>query len=115
MYAIANIIYGIPLISNEIPSIELSDELKEIIEDDDTDGILSFYSGSGDNTPAAFGILLGQFDEACAYTDISKLKLTPIKEDIDQFEMLFNNLSNSLKIEIASISKPFVFFLWSNS
>ena len=118
MFAISEVIYGIPLVSNDA-IVTYSEELENFIDEEWTaeSGVsfLSFYSGSGDQSPAAFGIQLDQFDEGCSYVNISDLTLIPSQEHVSQFKEAFEELSDDLKAELSKFEGPRVFFLWSTS
>ena len=115
MYAISQVIYGYPLVSND-KELDLSEELCELVwSDAEEDGWLHYYSGSATDEPAAFGIEIDEFDEACAYVDTRKLKMTPTQADIDKFNELFDKLEPEIQEELRQFGEPFVFFLWSTS
>lgn len=116
-YAIGNVIYGIPLGTNRYNPTgesEWSEELSIAIEDELT-GFLQYYSGSGD-VPAAFGVELCEFDEACYFVDITGLTLRPTIEQQAEVERAFNALPISLREEIITkFGTPRTFILWSTS
>jgi hypothetical protein len=114
MYAIAQVIYGIPLNDNN-GIVEQSEKLEYAIEDHDP-GFLTFYSGHGEAIPSAFGIAVDEFDEACHHVDLSKLRLVPMQTDQDAFQELWDQLDEELKTEITTkYGTPRMFFLWSTS
>lgn len=117
MYAIATVMYGIPLCSETKSQSQLSADLMEVIEDGgDEAGFHISYRGSGGDVPAAFGIELDSFDEACALVEVSDLKLEPTKKQIDEFNKMFNSLDENMQKEITKFGgKPRVFFLWESS
>lgn len=116
MYSIAQIIYGIPLVSNDDGAPGQSEDLELAIEDGEP-GFLSYYSGAAPETPAAFGIELGEFDEACAWIDMKDVNLSPTPQQTSQFELLWKSLKKSLQEEIeAKYGKDSkVFILWTTS
>lgn len=113
MYAIANIIYGIPLISND-PDFSRSDDLQEFI-DEEGDGVQSLYSGAGGEQPAAFGVLIGEFDEACAFVEQSVYSASPSAEHVAEFNRLWANLSEEDRALMEPYGAPRTFLLWSTS
>lgn len=113
-YACASVIYGYPLVSND-GDVEYSDDLMDLI-DSGEDGFLSFYSGSADQAPAAFGVEMDGFDEACAYVDGRDLRMQPTDDQKEQLKAMFDALDPAIQTEIQSIcAEPFVFILWSTS
>lgn len=113
-YAIATIIYGLPLVSNDFEDLNYSEELNEALENDDA-GFHRFYSGGSNVDPAAFGVILGEFDEGCAYVDAHRLPLAPTPEQISEYVKLREPLSVALNEELDTYGEPRVFFLWSTS
>lgn len=116
MYGIAQIIYGVPLVANEDGDSpkEKFDVLAEAIEDE-SDGFLSYYSGAADESPAAFGVELGQFDECCAYIDVSTLPLDPTPGQMAEYSQLLEAQEPEVRKALESLGSPRVFFLWSTS
>ena len=114
MYAIGNIIYGIPLNDND-NDIEQPEILEVALEDEDPEGFMTFYTGSGDTIPSAFGIVLDGIDEACHHIDLATLKLVPTDAEQAQFEKLYNDLPQELKDAVDVYGKPRTFILWSTS
>lgn len=113
-YACASIVYGYPLVSNK-KYVEHSEDLEDLIESGEN-GFLSFYSGSADQMPAAFGVKMGRFNEACAYVDVRGMTLEPTDAQKAEVETMFNALDPVIQTEIQSIcAEPFVFILWSTS
>lgn len=126
MYTIANVVYGIPLHRNDEGEFSAtmssfdededmwSTELAEAIDREDP-GFMVTYRG-GDTPSVAFGVKLGEFDEACHHTEVSTLTLTPSHEQMDEFNNLFNDLSDEVRAEInAKFGQPRVVFLWDAS
>jgi len=115
MYAIAQVIYGLPLHLNSDNDDDWSDELEEAVEGEE-DGFLTYYSGAGDHNPAAFGIHLCEFDEACDHIALTDLKLKPDEAQKEAFKRKLSALSNELRKEVTSrYSEPRTFILWSTS
>lgn len=113
-YACASVIYGYPLVSND-KDVDYTDDLMDLI-DSGEDGFLSFYSGSADQAPAAFGVEMDGFDEACAYVDARDLRMQPTDEQKEELKTMFDALDPAIQTEIQSIcAEPFVFILWSTS
>lgn len=109
MYAIAQVIYGIPL---EKPKGILED----LVDADDRDtGFLTYYSGGGDATPAAFGVELDTFDEACFHLEVSKLRLEPTKAQVAKYNRLFKALDPEVQEALQLIGKPRAIILWTTS
>jgi len=107
-YAIANVIYGVPLTRDEILEKVSIDDL------DGQDGFLSYYSGGADVQPMAFGVALSEFDEATDYVDMRTLQIMPTGADLDQYQRCLDQLEDPEK-SILAAEKPFVFILWSTS
>lgn len=119
MYAIVNVVYGIPLHDNNTLDAmldkEWSDELGSAI-DEEYPGILGFYSGSSNCVPTAFGVLIDTFDEACHHVDLSSIRFQPDVTQIKQYDEEWAALPKTLQTEITSkFGKPRVFMLWTTS
>lgn len=115
MYAIVNVVYGVPLHSVLGLDDSWSEELEELIESQE-EGFLTPYSGSGDEMPAAFGVSIGEFDEACHHVELSKLRLKPTNTEDEEFTKLWERLEPVIQKEITDkFGEPRVFFLWSTS
>lgn len=113
-YACASVVYGYPLVSND-GDVEYSADLEDLLESGE-DGFLSFYSGSADQMPAAFGVEMDGFDEACAYVDARDMRMEPTDEQKEELKAMFDALDPAIQTEIQSIcAEPFVFILWSSS
>jgi hypothetical protein len=115
-YAIAQVIFGVPLNIDEENDTVLVDALEEF---DAQDGFLTYYSGSGD-TPAAFGVELDCFDECCYSIDIANIKLEPSDGQRRKFYELWEHLEPEMRAEIKKASGqtvfvPRTFILWSTS
>lgn len=116
MYAIAHLIYGHPLVTNDAgPSPRARWPRVDAAIEDEVEGFLTYYSGAADETPAAFGIRLGHFDEACAFVPLSDIPLAPTDEQKAQYEAQFAALAPELQDDLRSLGSPAVFLLWSTS
>ena len=118
-YAIAHIVYGIPLQNADgYLKRRWSEELEEAIENED-EGFITPYSGSSEVTPAAFAVEIGTFDEACHHIEASTLKamLQPTFQVVDKWRDNFKALSESLRTELSDekYGEPRVFILWGTS
>lgn len=117
-YAIVNVMYGVPLSHNQYPE-ERSELIQVAIEEADTDkdeaGFHRFYSGGSDVTPAAFGIILGKFDEATHHTEMSEVLKEPTQEQLLKFQEALEALGPELYVSLSEYGKPRVFLLWSTS
>jgi hypothetical protein len=111
-YAIGQVIYGIPLPYDD-EELPIDHPLREAIEGEH-DGFLSYYSGSGDN-PAAFGVQLDCFDEACFSIDISELRLEPTAAQQREYARLWEHVDIELQAELKKFGNPRTFILWSTS
>jgi len=116
MYAICNVIYGIPLNSNDYnDEVEKSDTLQDLLYEEEP-GFYEFYSGVGDESPQAFGVLLDTFDECAHHTFLNSLQLSPTDAQRAQYDELFNSLDPVLQQELRNIAQePCTFILWSTS
>lgn len=116
MYAIGQIIYGLPLVANE--DEDSPQERFEILAEacqEECDGFLSYYSGASDESPAAFGVELGQFDECCAYIEAASLPLVPTPEQVAEYARLLDAQEPEVRKALENLGAPRVFFLWSTS
>lgn len=115
MYAIAEVFYGVPLVSNK-HALKLTPYLAEMIEEGDEEyGVQTFYSGSSNDTPAAFGVHLDSFDEGCAYVDPREVSMSPTPAQVDEYKRLVDNFPDPATKAWLQKQTPFVFFLWSTS
>lgn len=115
MYAIFEIIYGIPLHKNDQTETKWSKELEDAI-DNEEDGFHTYYSGGSDCIPAVFGIEIGEFDEACHHVELNGLTITPSQKHRLEFDVLIKTLSKTLHTELAEkYGQPRVFFLATTS
>lgn len=115
-YAIAQVIYGVPLSDGDA----MSEELGEILENEgcsesEQAGFHSFYSGGSPVTPAAFGVRLDEFDEACYSIDLDTLKLAPTNEQLALFNSAWASLEENVRKALEPMGEPRVFILWSTS
>lgn len=114
MYSCATIIFGYPLVSNR-KNVGYSEDLEECIENRE-EGFQSYYSGSHDQPPAAFGVVISEMETVCAYTDLRTTRLEPTEAQKIKLNTLFNALDENLQKEIKGICpEPFAFVLWSTS
>ena len=112
MYSIGKIIYGIPLVNGQA---DRSEALDEFVEDESL-GVLTYYSGSADETPAAFGVELGSFDAIEGAMDMAQLALEPTTNQIVKFGNLWSSLDPTLQAEINKVyGQPRTFVLWTTS
>ena len=111
-YAIFTVFYGLPLANNNGES--RSDSLEEFVESE-PHGVYTKYSGGADETPAAFGVPLGNFNECCHHIELSKLQLVPTAKQKSEFRSLFEALSAEEKTLLNQLGEPRVFFLVSTS
>lgn len=114
-YAIAHVIYGIPLTPNAGEAAVSRALRKAGRRPDEGRGFLGYYSGSADEHPAAFGVKLDDFDEACAYTELSQLCLTPTPAQLATYQGLLAQLNEGLRTDLLALGAPRVFFLWGTS
>lgn len=130
MYAICDIIYGLPLCidTDNGGRTELIDECIDYggwDRDDDfpkansegtVAGFYSPYSGGGSISPGAFGIILDRFDEGSHHVEISPgIELTPNQSQIDEYNKVWKNLPDDVKSDLGVFGEPRVFLLWSTS
>jgi len=114
-YAIAQVIYGLPLNTNRSDDEPWSEELEDQL-DEGKNGFLKYYSANSDVIPAAFGIELCEFDEGCDHVDISDLKLEPTEDQKSKYQELLEMLPDDLLKEVTKrYSVPRTFILWSSS
>lgn len=114
-YAICQIVFGVPLNANDTYDSNHSEELEEMIENEDG-LVLAPYSGSGDIQPAAFGVRLGCIDECVHHVDFRKLQLEPTSDQITEYFDAFRELDEAIQEEIQTkYGEPTVFGLWSTS
>lgn len=111
-YAICNVIYGIPLYSEN--NQERSDIIEEVINNE-SNGFNRLYSGGSDVDPAYFGITIDEFDECNHHIDLQDINLNPTEENISQVTKLYESLDPLIKNELNLYGEPRVFFLWSSS
>lgn len=121
MYTIFKIIYGVPLNTNWGEHTKWSQELQVAIANQNS-GFLTYYSGAGPCIPAAFGIELGQFDDACHHVELFDLKFEATDQQRYDFQDYFHRLSPKLQKEVERLGKyenqlfvPRVFFLFTTS
>lgn len=117
MYAIAEVIYGFPLVAHgsEDSPREKFPVLQDAVEEEEVEGFLTYYYGSSDEEPAAFGIKLDGFDESYPYTGVSQLTLAPSAEQIQQYNDLLTMQEPDVRAALENLGEPRVFFLWTTS
>lgn len=117
-YAIVNIMYGVPLSNNDWDE-ERPELIEEVLENVDTDetkvGFQTFYSGGASVEPAAFGVVLGEFDEATHHTEMSEVFKQPTPDQVREYSEALAALDEPLRLEVQKFGEPRVFLLWSTS
>lgn len=110
-YAIVNMIYSVPLMDT---NGERSDDVNDFIEEE-PDGVLKFYSGSGE-TPAAFGVNMKcDFDECTHHTELSSIRTLATTEEKATYKNLLADLTPEQQKMLEQFGEPRVFMLWSTS
>lgn len=112
MYCIFTVVYGIPCHNNDHSHVR--SELIEEQAECESDGFFTVYSGNGDGTPIAFGIVLGEFDEACHHVEMYSIP-TPTPAQINEFDRLYTVLDPEVKAALDQYGAPRVFFLAGSS
>lgn len=108
-YAIFEIVYGIPLTSEDKP---LSTELEDIVDSEEYELIHTRYSGFASYTPTFCGVSLGEFDECEPVIEVSKLNMTPTQDQIDEFNSAFDQMPAEVQQMIRDYGgEPRVFLL----
>lgn len=119
MYAIANVIYGIPLeieFKYYYSDVKNDENHVRVLENhfkNQTPGFLQYYSGGGP-TPLAFGVEIDRFDE-CYNVKVSELNLIPSEEVKQKYQEMFEELDIDTQQELKTFGEPEVIFLWSTS
>ncbi len=111
-YAIFTVCYGLPL-SNGLGR-DRSVALRKLI-DREPDGLFTMYSGSASETPAAFGVRLGGFNECCHHVDLAQIPTAPTEQQKKDYTALFAALSPRDQDVLRTLGEPRVFFLASSS
>jgi hypothetical protein len=112
-YAIAKVIFGIPLGVDETNLI-LIELIEEAVANNDR-GFLSYYSASGDE-PRAFGVEIDTFDECCSSVDVSSIRWTPTESQRREFYQLWEHVDDEFKILIEKeCGYPRSIILWTTS
>ena len=114
MYAIAQVIYGIPLNSNDNENLDPTGVLTEAVEYEES-GYLEYYNGGSDVPPRAFGVEISEFDECCHHIPLQDLRLRPTVDHLDQYQKLWNQQSPECQEALKKIGEPQVFILWTTS
>jgi hypothetical protein len=108
-YARFTVMYGIPLHGNDPRSADVEDLIENL------EGMYCPYSGSADESPAAFGVKLDDFDECSPYIDLAQLNLVPSPAQLKEFQKVWDALETEEKELLAQFGEPRVFFLASTS
>ncbi len=118
MYAIFNVIYGVPLtekVYKKICELE-ADETSNWNEDDNkTCGFNTYYSGSSDVTPGFCGVELSDFDEGSDGIKLSSLDLVPTEEQKEQAHKDIEQLIKDFPQFKDLIEEPAVWLIPSTS
>ena len=107
-YAIANIIYGIPLCSNVV---QVAKDLGYDGEDAESFGFVSMYTASGPQTGYC-GVCLDKFDE-CDAEKVSDLTWEPTDAQEAEYNRLLSEVPERLREHIDTA--PTVWIIWSSS
>ena len=108
-YAIFEIVYGIPLTSDDKM---LHAELQDVVNSEEYDLIHTRYSGFATQEPAFCGVSLGEFDECEPVIEVSKLNMAPTQDQIDEFNSAFNQMPAEVQQMIRDYGgEPRVFLL----
>lgn len=105
MYAIGNIIYGIPYSEEILAFFENNESL------DPAEYFEFVYSGSGDIPAGWCGVLLDSISEG-NNTSLKELELQPSEENVEQVKEKFNKLPHDIKKICLPID---VYLVWSTS
>jgi hypothetical protein len=113
-YAIANLIYGVPLHTNAENFVR-SEVISEALDREEQDGFLAYYSSSGER-PGAFGIKIDELDECCHHSElhIAKFMANGHQHHVE-YERLLKQLPKELQDEVKAFGHPRLFILWSSS
>lgn len=95
MYSIVTVVYGVPIRQAALDEVEsLGIEPSDI-------GIITQYSGSGDEIPAYCGVELSEFDEATDMAlPISSIRHTPTSKEIAKATAAVAALPSSVRKRI---------------
>src|SRR5688572_13612524 len=114
-YAIAYVIYGVPL-TDKIAKVieEWEDEGDErYYNDDDTEcGFYRDLYRSDGFKPGYCGILLGEFDEACDFVDVAKLPPKPSKAQMAVAKAMVKGLDPHLLKMCEPVG---LYYVWGSS
>lgn len=115
-YAIANIIYGVPLTE------EVSDLMNKWEQDETNDnwfesndgqcGFTTLYSGSAPQTIGFCGVLLGTLKEFKLYESLSKINTQPTALQIAKTTEKISKLHPEIKALLPDVD---VYLVWSTS
>jgi hypothetical protein len=106
MYAIVDVIVGIPI------NQDVMDALEALGMEPEDAGFETMYSGSAEITPGYCGVKLDGFDEASDSIDVSTLNLTPTKTQLAKATALVGALPAGVQ-DVAP--KLAVYLVWSTS
>lgn len=113
-YAIFTTYFGIPLNSNTShEDAERPACLEDLIEGDGP-GVHIRYS-SGSDTPVAFGVRLGEFDECCHHLEVTDVVTTITPAQMQEFHDLYNALDQEVRDAMQVYGEPRMFILVSSS
>ena len=112
-YAIANIIYGVPLneAGNNLMNKWADEGDERFFEEDDACGFTMLYNGSADYAGYC-GVNLMQFDECEDFRPVSSLNVQPTQEQIDEANSKIAKLHPDLKAILPEIG---TYLVWSTS
>ena len=105
-YAIANVIYGVPLTK------EIHLALADADEDFETAGFTPYYSGGGSYAPGFCGVELGDFDECGGHILFSSLKYAPTPEQKAEAETRLAELPEYIRKVCLPVD---TYIVWSSS
>ena len=117
MYAIIDVIYGIPLTEeiNDLINKWEADPNCDKWEEDEEHRMCGFevmYSGHGGIPPGFCGVSLDQFDESNGHNSLINLKLEPTNDQKKKTLELINNLDREIKDIILPVG---IYLIWSTS
>lgn len=109
-YAIFTIFYGLPLMTRDGRGKQLAKFVDRAGK-----GVHTMYSGSASETPAAFGVSLGDFTDCCHHVEASRLPMQASPAQKQEYQNVFNALSPNEQELLKSLGEPRVFFLVGSS
>lgn len=121
MYAIFNIIYGVPLSKNydSGDSQRTPEMIQDLIENEERadEGFMGFYSGDSE-PPQAFGIKFSEFDECFMYMNLNELNALMVMppDIIKRYQDLWDEQTPEVQQAITDLGgQPRVFIMHSTS